>query len=263
MFLCSGDPDICFLQAANRTLSKVCLFKSLTERNLLLFLAKFASIMTLYGQAIEDLRIERDRRSRLEEALRSARVCVRCGHPRVFVSGDCWHWNFRLTNPLLCATVYVVKKNWLLLQQKQTICFIWLIGSLRNVLGANVIVSYEARYCDSFLYWSSTPNRHRGGEWNKLLQLCQFIGTWTWSFLGPFSKDLHGQSFDINIQESNLGLNSTSMRKTVLKSVFLSMRISFLQFPPLCRVGVTGLKRSLTLTNEAFFITPVARRVAR
>jgi hypothetical protein len=40
------------------------------------------------SQASEDLRAERDRRSKLEEALRSARVCVRCGHPRVFITGD-------------------------------------------------------------------------------------------------------------------------------------------------------------------------------
>jgi soluble cytochrome b562 len=78
-----------FCRRPTEHLARYAFFKSLTERNLLLFLAKFASIMTLYGQAIEDLRIERDRRSRLEEALRSARVCVRCGHPRVFVSGDC------------------------------------------------------------------------------------------------------------------------------------------------------------------------------
>jgi hypothetical protein len=32
------------------------------------------------------------------------------------------------------------------------------------------------------------------------------------------------------------------------------MRISLLQFPPLCRVGVTGLKRSSTLKKEAFLI---------
>jgi hypothetical protein len=77
------------LQAANRTLNKVCLFeKFYRERILSFFLAKFASNIILFDQAIEDLRIERDRRARLEEALRSARVCVRCGHPRVFVSGD-------------------------------------------------------------------------------------------------------------------------------------------------------------------------------
>jgi len=72
-----------FLQAANRTLNKVCLFEKLNcERIMLLFLAKFAIIMTLIDQANRRFRIERDRRSRLRRslALRSC-LCQDAGTP--------------------------------------------------------------------------------------------------------------------------------------------------------------------------------------
>ena len=51
-----------------------------------LLMPQFADIFD--NQATDDLRAEKDRRIRLEEALRSARVCVRCGHPRVFITGN-------------------------------------------------------------------------------------------------------------------------------------------------------------------------------
>ena len=43
----------------------------------------------LCNQVTDELNVESDRRVKLEEALRCARVCVRCGHPRVFVTGNC------------------------------------------------------------------------------------------------------------------------------------------------------------------------------
>ena len=45
-------------------------------------------------QATEELQLESDRRFRLEEALRCARICVRCGHPRVFITGNLYGFNF-------------------------------------------------------------------------------------------------------------------------------------------------------------------------
>ena len=45
-------------------------------------------------QATEELKLESDRRFRLEEALRCARICVRCGHPRVFITGNVYGFNF-------------------------------------------------------------------------------------------------------------------------------------------------------------------------
>ena len=52
-----------------------------------MLLTVLGHIIVFTFQATEELKLESDRRFRLEEALRCARICVRCGHPRVFITG--------------------------------------------------------------------------------------------------------------------------------------------------------------------------------
>jgi hypothetical protein len=74
--------------AASRLLTGVCTrFVFVTFKFISDSFANLLYLPLILFQTQEELKIESDRRYRLEEALRCARICVRCGHPRVFITG--------------------------------------------------------------------------------------------------------------------------------------------------------------------------------